>query len=109
MGTNKNEIFNKINWLTVNQLIIYHTLLTVYKIRKTQEPEYLHAVLSRENIRNNIIIENTDLTLMRKSFTYRGSVCWNELPLQIKSIDNADKFKSSLKLWIQRNVNRFID
>ena len=34
-------MFDKLKWLTVKQLIVYHTLLTVYKIRQSREPEYL--------------------------------------------------------------------
>ena len=31
-------MFTKLKWLTVNQLITYHTLLTVFKIRQSGEP-----------------------------------------------------------------------
>ena len=63
MGVSRNDIFNQINWLTLNQLIEYHTLVTIYKIKKKKEPEYLYNILSDENIRRKINIKNENLTL----------------------------------------------
>ena len=39
--SNREFMFNKLKWLTVNQLVVYHTLLTMFKIRVSGEPEYL--------------------------------------------------------------------
>ena len=33
---NRKELFDRLNWLTVNQLVTYHTLLAVYKIYGTR-------------------------------------------------------------------------
>ena len=32
----RNAMYDKLDWLTVNQLVAYHTLLQVFKIRKSQ-------------------------------------------------------------------------
>ena len=47
--SNRVNMFNKLKWLTVYQLISYHTLLAVYKIRQSGEPEYLAEFLKRDN------------------------------------------------------------
>ena len=44
--TRREDMYNKLKWLTVNQLVVYHTLLTVFKIRQTGEPEYLAQFLT---------------------------------------------------------------
>ena len=36
--SNRDSMYNKLKWLTVNQLVVYHTLLTVFKIRLSNEP-----------------------------------------------------------------------
>ena len=66
--TGRLGMFSKLKWLTVNQLIAYHTLLTVYKIRSSGEPEYLAGFLKQENRSGHIILPNTKLTLFMKSF-----------------------------------------
>jgi hypothetical protein len=67
------------NWLTVNQLIVYHTLLTVCKIRHCGEPEYLAKFLQDDNRTERIIIHNTTLSLVLNSFVWRGAKQWNML------------------------------
>ena len=66
----RNQMFDELQWLTVNQLIRYFTLLAVFRIRLAGEPEYLASSLGRDNRNGNIIIQKTNLTLFRKSFTY---------------------------------------
>ena len=66
-------IYNKLNWLTVNQLVSYHTLLTVFKIRQCGEPEYLARFLKDDSRTGRIIIPNTKLTLAKRSFVWRGA------------------------------------
>ena len=38
-------MYSKLKWLTVNQLVSYHTLLAVFKIRHSGDPEYLAPFL----------------------------------------------------------------
>ena len=35
----RNPMYDQLDWLSVNQLVAYHTLIQVYKIRKSEEPE----------------------------------------------------------------------
>ena len=36
---NREYMYNKLGWLTVHQLIVYHPLITVYRIRQAREPD----------------------------------------------------------------------
>ena len=105
--TNRSEIYDAMKWLTVQQLIVYHTLLAVFRIRLTGEPEFLASVLLRDNFRGKIIIPMSNLTLYRKSFTYRGICYWNSLPETMRSLNNIVKFKKEVKEWILINVTKF--
>ena len=102
-------MYNKLQWLTVNQLITYHTLLTVFKIRKTKEPEYLASFLLSDNRSGHIIIPNTQLTLAKNSFVWRGSLNWNLLPLHLRSSNTIGCFKRGAKDWVIHNVPCFLD
>ena len=105
--TNRNEMFDQTNYMTVRQLVVYHTLLNIYKIRLHKEPEYLYNCVHRENIRQNIVVEKTELTLTRKGFIFRGAENWNSLPMEIRNIDKIGQFKPKLKQWLLKNVKRF--
>ena len=102
-------MYSKLQWLTVNQLITYHTLLTVFKIRQTGEPEYLATFLREDNRTDRIIIPNTNLTLAKKSFVWRGSHDWNLLPLDLRKSSKIGHFKRGVKDWVLRNVPSFLD
>ena len=106
--TNRKELFKQLGWLTVRQLVVFHRIFAVYKIRKTGEPEYLSNALLKDNIRNHIIIPHTGLTLLKKSFLFNGGEWWNQLPLSIRQIQSTDVFKKELKKWTLTNVDLFM-
>ena len=106
---NRERIYNELGWLTVRQLVIYHTLLTVYRVRQSKEPEYLSSVLCNDSRLGKIIIPNIKLSLTQKSFTTRGACNWNTLPSRIRNQETLSSFKQEVKEWIRREVSRFLD
>lgn len=105
----REQMCNELGWLTVKQLVTYHTLLTVYRVRQTKEPEYLSSVLCNDNRFGKIIVPNTKLTLTQKSFTTRGACNWNSIPERIRKSETLSCFKQEVKDWIRREVPRFLD
>ena len=102
-------MYDKLDWLTVNQLLAYHTLVQVFKIRKSEEPEYLSDLLGKDNRQGSIIIPNSDLTLAKKSFVFRGAELWNKLPIQIRQSLKIGSFKIASKKWVKEKIPRFLD
>ena len=92
----------------VNQLIAYYTLIAVYRVRQSMEPEYLAVSMCRDNKQGNIVMKNTDLVLYRNSFVFRGSVLWNKLPGTLKTQKKISRFKPGLKVWVIENILRFL-
>ena len=107
--TRRSDLYDQLGWLTVNQLITYHTMLTVYKIRQSKEPEYLSEKLTVDTCTGRILIPNAKLRLTQNSFTIRGSSSWNDLPLGIRKLKKIGPFKKEVKGWILENIPRFID
>jgi hypothetical protein len=107
--SSRSTMFDRLGWLTVNQLICYHSLLTVFKIRTSREPEYLAQTLKYDNRFGRIIIPNTDLGLAKKSFTFRGALQWNILPMSLRNTFKIGTFKKDLRKWVQVNIPRFPD
>ena len=93
--------------MAVREMIEYHTLNTVFRIRQSQEPEYLADFLLNDNRNKKIIIPQSNLTLFRNSFLYRGISSWNSLPLDIRTLTDIKHFKSSTKKWITSEQRRF--
>ena len=102
-------MYKKLNWLTVNQLITYHTLLTVFRIRQCGEPEYLASFLSDDNRAGKIIIPNTKLSLAKNSFVWRGAEHWNKLSSELRKSTKIGHFKRGAKDYVIRNVPYFSD
>ena len=102
-------MFDRLGWLTVNQLISYHTLISVFKIRSCGEPEYLAQKLKTDSRNGRIIIPNYDLRLAMKSFSFRGANQWNSLPTSMRNTVKIGTFKKNLRKWILVNIPRFLD
>ena len=88
---------------------VYYTLIMVYKIRESGQPEYLARFLKDDGRSNRIRRCNTKLTLALQSFTFRGAQLWNTLPLSIRSSSNVRFFKLQARKWIEQNVPRFME
>ena len=102
-------MYDKLHWLTVNQLITYHTVTAVFKIRKSSEPEYLAGILKKDSRNKRILIPNINLGLAQKSFTLRGAETWNQLPENIRNLSKISTFKKMVKNWIILNIPKFIE
>ena len=82
-------LMKQCNWLSVNQLIQYHTVLSIHKIVKTGKPSYIYEKLCAEhgyNTRNTVIFGDKfsgKSALASSSFCYRGLRDYNNLPLDI--------------------------
>ena len=105
----RKPMYDTLDWLTVYQLVRYHTLLAVFRIRMTKEPEYLASSLCHDNRNGKIIVQNTRLTMTQKSFKIRGACHWNALPLETRSLSQVGVFKKEVKTWIKKHVPRFLD
>ena len=105
--THRTDLFDKLQWLTVSQLIFYHTVLTIFQTRMNQEPEYHYSILSNENRNGRVIIPTSNITLYRKSFIYRGIISWNTLPQHLRNSQSLRTFKKDVKIWILQNVQQF--
>ena len=68
--SHRSSIFDKLGWLTINQLIVYHSLVTVYKIRQRRTPEYLATIFRKENIRGKVMLPKLNLELAEKCFSF---------------------------------------
>ena len=68
LKANRATMFEKLDWLTVNNLVVYHLQILVYNVRKTKQPDYLTDILNKDNIMGKTIVSNTNLSIVKKKF-----------------------------------------
>jgi hypothetical protein len=63
----------------------------------------------RDGRTGKIIVSNTNLTLAKKSHSYRGAAQWNTIPENIRAVRKIRQFKVQLRIWILLNITQFVD
>ena len=109
-------LLKQIGWLSVNQLIVYHSLVLVFKTLSQKYPVYLHKILTSDVPKYGTrFIAQCDLRMLREnrnathalsqhSFRWRASSQWNQLPVDIKTSESIALFKTKVKIWIKKNI-----
>ena len=109
------KLLRQCGWLSVNQLVFFHTVVLLYKTKQNQSPEYLYN-MSRTEFKYNTrakdagklrdsenYIPKKDLNF--ESYKWRSIRFWNKLPPDITLIPTLPKFKSKLKSWVMQNID----
>ena len=96
------------NWLSINQLIFFHTALQIWRVSKTKCPVYIDTKLQLSNTRSsaqgNLRVPVVERSVSSKSFMVKSAVIWNQIPPEIRNCKTLGVFKKSLKQWIKVNV-----
>ena len=114
-STTTSALLAAYDWLSVQQLAMYQTILLVYKVIKTRSPAYIHLMFSTEYERPSRIalqgllkpsttskIPSTELA--SSSFRHRALLQYNLLPVHVRDASNENLFKSLAKIWIVENI-----
>ena len=103
-------LMKQCNWLSVSQLIHYHTVLLTHKVVMTQRPKYLHDKMCTSNTYNTRAKikfgENfTGRTALASgSFCYRSATTYNLLPQSLREIQSIPTFKRRPREWTMRSI-----
>ena len=97
--THLSEYYDKLHWLKVEQRIYYKIILTVFKCINDIAPIELIERIVTFRDRDKLILSQVHFNskLGRRSFTYIAPRLWNEVPYDIKTISDINRFKSKLK------------
>ena len=94
-----NDLMSELNWMRVDEMVIYHSMITLWKILKNQTPRQLAQKFRvDENWKLGTTIPRLKTT--SRAFRWRSVISWNRLPLEIRQIVLISKFKTTLKSWI---------
>ena len=108
------ELLRQCGWLSVRQLVYYHSVMLIYKTLKTGLPRYIYNKLATDFPYNTRLAASESirmgpetkprLVLTEKSFINRATSSYNQLPASIKQAPTVEVFKRRLKPWVLENV-----
>ena len=96
--TKTKELLDKVGWLSINQLVYYHSALTMWKVFKYNEPKN-----NMKNI-NHRSLHKGRIDLTRRTWSQRTLDFYNSLPMDVKNEPKISLFKSKIKKWIKMNI-----
>ena len=107
-------LLRQCGWLSVNQLVFYHTVILLFKTLLKQSPKYLYDMTTTE-LHYPARAENPgklrvvadyipEKELNFKSYKWRSTRFWNQLPSSIRVMNNLVQFKGKLKSWVLLNI-----
>ena len=97
--------------LSVHQLVAYHSVVQVFKIKETQQPKYHYTRLfcprpiATRSAQNQDLRIDFKLSLTRGSFFFQSSRVWNSLPQNLKYSSSLETFKKATKKWTKMNIS----
>ena len=100
-------------WLSVRQMVFYHTIVQLFKIKQDIKPAYLFEKISHEfqhkprlatgnGIRDTVKFKSDE---RKKSIIPGLTQQWNSLLVSLRSFVNLKQFKKDLKAYVRNNVN----
>ena len=111
-GTETGLLLNQVGWLSVRQLVAFHSLILVFKIKTENKPAALKlrfrdnfVYRTRQATSNELVRCETPRTeTSKKAFVCSSTIMWNTLPPQLRKTEKLEKFKLELKKWVKTNV-----
>ena len=97
-GWSKKRLLDRTGWLSIRQLIFFHTVLQTYKINSTKVPKSIYKSLIT---RYNGMIHQEEIP--QSSFRYRAMKSFNQVPVSVRTGSRAT-VKRKLKLWVKSNL-----
>ena len=109
----KKKLLDKLNWMSIRQLIFFHTTLQAHKSIMTGKPASIHQSISVEHpyrtrnaARGQIRFGEEfrgNSELVNASFKHRAVHCYNTVPLSIRT-GTLVTVKNKLRNWVKKNV-----
>ena len=103
----KRRLLKKVGWMSVRQLIFFHTVLQAHKTLTTGVPRPLFSTLSTEHPYHTRNAANGNIRLgegnsCTSTFKYRARLFYNSVPGTIKT-GSLQTVKKKLKQWVLEN------
>ena len=100
----RRKLLARVGWLSVKQLVFYHTVLQACKTLRSGVPRALYLALSDEYPRNTRNaargqIRNSEIFTSTATYKYRAMRWYNSVPADVRT-GSVSTVKKKLKKWI---------
>lgn len=111
--SNVRGMLNTLEFMSVSQLIVFNTLILIFKMVRGQCPEYLCEKIKfrgddefRSRLRNRNDIEKIRATKKstQNSVFFRGIELFNNLTDELRNETSIEKFKTKLRKYVTENL-----
>ena len=104
----KCRLLKRVGWLSVRQLVFFHTVLQAHKTMSTGLPKPLFAEFSADNPYTTRSVSRGNIRLRddyrsTSTFKYRAMAMYNSVPVQVRTGTHST-VKLKLKKWVAENV-----
>ena len=115
-NTTTRHLLLQCGWLSVKQLVIFHSVVFIHKTLKSKSPKYIYDMYDMHysaehmtRLAKKDLIRLKDSTVpksdqLTRSFKWRATKQYNDLLVEIRNICEVDRFRHSVKKWISDNV-----
>ena len=102
-------LFSRLHWLPIDLRIDYFIAVMTFKILHGLAPDYLNQfryisdvsdVNTRGSSNRNLYAPNFKTAAGQRSFIYRATTIWNDLPITIRNVETLPQFKSQLRNFL---------
>ena len=94
-------LLDQCNWLSINQLIFYHTAIQVWKVKASECPVYINSKYNpsstRSSIQGTLLVPVVEKSTSSKSFIVRSASKWNHLPQDMRNSKDLSNLKSNIE------------
>ena len=117
-------LLKQCGWMSVKQLMAYHSIVLLHKTLKNQTPSYLFqkvtsgteqyntrqaaeyaAALLAAGAMEQPGVENCELEVTKSSWCWTSVSMYRRLPPGLRAEDKLGKFKTMLKGWVAMNID----
>ena len=108
------SLLKECKWLSVRQLVVYHSVLSTHKFVTSGKPLYMHKAMGTAHPLNTRqaaggqirLVGNFDSKqgLLHDGFKYRAAKDYNLIPAHIRAVRALPTFKKKLKQWVSTNI-----
>ena len=105
------DLLLQCGWFSVKQLIVYHSLLLLHRVQQERSPKHIFSKLSSPKRTTRVARKGTLLdkrwfktATALKTFVPRSIEYWNNLPDNLRCIDDKKQFKILLTMHVKENI-----
>ena len=98
------DIMSSCNWLDLQGLTRYHSLLAMLKIVHWRTPSYMESRISNQ-LEGSISTKGNRLQSTGKMFRWNTVRIWNTMSVELREETNITRFKRGIKRWLLDNTS----